>query len=247
MRPARQAGVSDSLKALTYAETFLPAAGTIWISRHTDQILVGQSTTAHEKTHSGDILDLEQRTWLPRHLRGDPGAFDALLNAYQRPIYSYLIRCGIIESARDDLFQDIFLKIHAAASSYQPSRPLKPWIFTIAANTVRNYIRAQNGPRNHRALSWDEQHADPPDPQPSAETRFDHQHQLGWLEQAIAALPLKQREVLLLITVEGLPQQEVALSLNIPLNSVKTYLRRARLSLVQAQRERVQGVSHGDL
>jgi len=179
------------------------------------------------------ILDLEQHTWLSRHLRGDPNAFEALLRAYQRPVYSYLIRCGIAESARDDLFQDIFLKIHTAAASYQAARPLKPWIFTIAANTVRNYWRSQQSrPENEQAPL-----PDPPDPQPSTETRLAHNQRLDWLEQAITTLPPKQREVLLLAAVEGLPQQEVAQCLDMPLNSVKTCLRRARLSLLQALRQ----------
>ena len=199
---------------------------------------MGHSTPAAADSHNGDILDLEQRTWLARHLRGDANAFETLLKAYQRPIYSYLIRCGIAESARDDLFQDIFLKIHAAAASYQASRPLKPWIFTITANTVRNYLRAQHSPQYKQVIALDEHVVDPPDPQPSLETRFEHNSQLSRLEQAISALPLKQREVLLLSAVEGLPQKEVALCLNIPLNSVKTYLRRARLNLVHAVRQR---------
>ena len=206
---------------------------------------MGQSTVAHKNT---PILDLEQRTWLPRHLRGDPDAFQSLLNAYQSPIYSYLIRCGIPEAAQDDLFQDIFLKIHTAAASYQPSRPLKPWIFTIAANTVRNHLRRQQEP----IQTGYEATPEPPDPQPSAETRLAQNHQLNWLEQAIAALPLKQREVLLLAAVEGLPQQEVAQCLKIPLNSVKTYLRRARLSLIDALQQhecgpRVEGDHHESL
>ncbi len=84
-----------------------------------------------------DVVDLEERTWLSRHCRGDASAFPALLEAYRRPVYGYLVRSGVAEANRDDIFQNIFLKIHAAARSYDPTRPLRPWLFTIVANTVR--------------------------------------------------------------------------------------------------------------
>ena len=70
-----------------------------------------------------DVVDLEERTWLARHRRGDAGAFPALMAAYRRPVYSYLVRGGVAEADRDDVFQAIFLKIHAAAGSYDPARP----------------------------------------------------------------------------------------------------------------------------
>ena len=61
--------------------------------------------------------------------------------AYRRPVYSYLVRSGVADADRDDVFQGIFLKIHTAAGSYDPTRPLAPWLFTIVANSVRNHFR----------------------------------------------------------------------------------------------------------
>jgi len=182
------------------------------------------------------VVDLEERTWLPRHHRGDPQAFAILLNAYQRPVYSFLLRCGVAETARDDLFQDIFFKIHKAAASYQSSQPLKPWLFTIAANTVRNYFRDQRS----LTSTLSDTEAQIPDPQASQERIVDAQHTIHWLEHMISNLPLNQRQVLLLTTIEGLRQQEVSDVLQLPVNSVKTYLRRARLSLSKALQQREQ-------
>jgi RNA polymerase sigma-70 factor (ECF subfamily) len=59
-----------------------------------------------------------------------------------------------------------------------------------------------------------------------------------WLERAIGALPLPQREVLTLAAIESLPLAEVASILGIPVNTVKTYLRRARLRLVSSYERR---------
>jgi RNA polymerase sigma-70 factor (ECF subfamily) len=181
-------------------------------------------------------VELEERSWLGRHYRGDQSAFPALLTAYRRPIYSYLVRSGVAEAERDDLFQSIFLKIHAAAKSYKPSLPLAPWLFTIAANTVRNHLRGRSKAKTELA-----------DPAPGPEQVAQARETLAWLEEALAVLPAVQREIVLSTTVLGLRQEDVAQALNMPLNTVKTHLRRARLTLAQglARRESPAG-STGD-
>ncbi len=185
-----------------------------------------------------DVVDLEQRTWLTRHCRGDASAFPALLEAYRRPVYSYLVRSGVAEADRDDIFQSIFLKIHAAAESYDPTCPLGPWLFTIVANTVRNHFRAQALPFTTVPRDDPRDPHDPPDPNPGPEQIAEARETVAWLEQALLALPLAQREVLLLVTIVGLRQQDAANSLNLPLNTVKTHLRRARLALAAGLADR---------
>lgn len=196
------------------------------------------------------VVDLEERTWLARHCRGDQSAFPALLEAFRRPIYSYLVRNGVAEADRDDLFQSIFLKIHAAAPSYDPARPLAPWLFTIAANTVRNHER--EGRLRERYLD-DERAGSPaipfasaqagalpemPDPEPGPERIATARETIAWLEKALLKLAPAQREALLLITVAGLRQQDVAQVLGQPVNTIKTNLRRARMALTVALAER---------
>ncbi len=182
-----------------------------------------------------DVVDLEERTWLTRHCRGDGSAFPALVEAYRRPVYGYLVRSGVAEADRDDIFQSIFLKIHAAAKTYDPTRPLGPWLFTIVANTVRNHFRPQVLPL---AAGPHDDPLDPPDPNPGPERIAAARETVAWLEEALLALPLVQREVLLLVTIVGLRQQDAAKSLNLPLNTVKTHLRRARLALAAGLADR---------
>ncbi len=160
------------------------------------------------------VVDLEERTWLPRHCRGDAAAFPALLEAYRRPVYTYLVRFGVAAGDRDDVFQGIFLKVHAAAGSYQPARPLAPWIFTIVANTVRNHRR--DG-RAHETETSDDAAPETADPRPGPEQVAEARETVAWLERAIAALPTAQREVLLLTASPALgsaksPRHSICLS-----------------------------------
>lgn len=202
-----------------------------------------------------EVVDLEERSWLARHCRGDARAFPALMEAYRRPVYGYLVRSGVAPSDRDDLFQTVFLKIHAGAASYDAARPLAPWIFTIAANAVRDHFRARPVPAAAFAVHFashapDDPPPDPPDPNPGPERIAEARQTVAWLEGAIQELPLAQREVLLLASVVGLPQQEIAEALNMPVNTVKTQLRRARIALSERLVEReagCEGESHDEL
>jgi RNA polymerase sigma-70 factor (ECF subfamily) len=180
-----------------------------------------------------------ERDLLLRHRDGDPEAFPHLVSRYRAPVYSYLIRCGVADADRDDLFQDIFIKIHQAARQYQADRPLHPWLFTIVANTVRTYFRR----RRIREIVFSK--TPPPEPKdsaPNGEQIAQLRQTARWLQKEIQTLPAMQRQVLVLACIESLAQKDIAEALCIPLNTVKTHLRRARVALTRklAQRNAVE-------
>ncbi len=186
---------------------------------------------------------------LVAHRDGDRDAFSHLVERYRRPVFGYLVRCGIAEADRDDLFQEVFLKIHQRADQYDTARPLHPWLFTVVANTVRTYLRKQ---KLRSYFVWEPANADVPDvpdvkdikdDAPDAEALASAQQTKAWLERAIRALPMPQREVLILATIENLPLKDIASILEMPINTVKTHVRRARLRLVESYERRTR-VSH---
>ena len=180
---------------------------------------------------------------LVAHREGDRDAFSQLVERYRRPVFGYLVRCGIAEADRDDLFQEIFLKIHQRPDRYDNARPLHPWLFTVVANTVRTYLRKQ---KLRSYIVWEPASADVPDIKddaPDAEAFASAQQTKAWLERAIHALPMPQREVLILATIENLPLKDIASILDMPINTVKTHVRRARMRLVESYERRTR-VSH---
>jgi RNA polymerase sigma-70 factor (ECF subfamily) len=199
-----------------------------------------QSAQNEVETGQVGVLDLNERNWLPRHCRGDEQAFDELLLAYRNLVYTFLYRYGIEAQIRDDLFQDIFLKIHQSAASYRPSQPLRPWVVSIVLNTVRNF-RRDRGRRQHfmthlKAVSTPNP-ANPSDShrhEPGLDEQVEQQSTVLWLEQRISSLPERQREVLVLSTLKGLRLKDIAAVMSLPENTVKTHLRRARLSLAES-------------
>ena len=177
------------------------------------------------------VVDLEERHWLAAHLRGDQQAFAKLMQAYRKPVYSLLMRQGLEPQYCDDLFQEIFIKIHRSAHQYQARRPLSPWIFTIAINTLRNHFRSQ--PQSTASAQALEAVCDE---QPGPEQVAELDETLDWLEQAVVQLPRAQAEALTLSVVKGMKLQDICQVLNIPLNTLKTHLRRARQNLLNARR-----------
>jgi len=169
---------------------------------------------------------MDERRLVQRLQRGESGAYSALLDHYKRPVYGYLCRCGVDAATRDDLFQEIFLKVQRAIHSFQTDRALRPWIFTIAANTVRSYYRKQ---RVHELVYPEEIASSSPTSQDISEAR----ETAEWIEKKMATLPFAQREVIALVCIEQMPQAEVAAALQIPLNTVKTLLRRGRCQLAK--------------
>lgn len=172
----------------------------------------------------------EIRSLLARHLKGDNQAFGEIVSMYRSEIFTYLARCGVQESCRDDLFQEIFLNVHRYASRYDPALPLAPWIFTIAVNRVRSHFRSAS--RNR--VTAHEEHSETPAADASPHEKSEAVETAAWLEGELAKIPLSEREAFILCCVQNLEQREAAKILDIPLNTVKTNVRRARLRLAKA-------------
>ena len=178
---------------------------------------------------------------LVRHREGDPAAFPLLVERYRRPVWSYLSRSGVEADSREDLFQDVFIKVHGAVGRFDAARRGHPWIFTIVANTVRNHHRKA---RVRSILRVVRPASDPPaesgpepeavDEAPDAERRTAAREAVALVTETMQSLRPVERQVVLLACVEKLAQSDVAAALDLPVNTVKTHLRRARLALGRA-------------
>lgn len=157
-----------------------------------------------------------------------PLARQAYVDLYD-PVYGFLVRCGVPESAREDLAQEVFLEVHRAAPEYEPLRPLVVWVLTITANTVRSHFRKQATQR--RLFKDSRMEAATPEPDSLALTEA--RETARWIDDAITSLPLAQRQVLVLASVEHLDHGAIGEVLEIPVGTVKTHLRRARLALAR--------------
>lgn len=178
---------------------------------------------------------LDERELLPRYAAGDRAMFEEVVRRFRVAIYGYIVRCGIHMPACDDVFQDVFFNVHRAAASYSAAFALKPWLFTIAANAVRSHFRKRSV--FTRVFSSIEL-AEPASLEPGLQLAHEGDELAGFLDAHIRQLPLKQREVVVLCCVEQLSLDETAQALAMPLETVKTNLKRGRAALSKALERR---------
>lgn len=169
---------------------------------------------------------------LAEHVKGVPGAFDELIARYAGELFGFLSRFVGNRAAADDLVQEAFLQVHMSAASFDASRSFKPWLYTIASNKARDYLRSRSR-RQEQSLdaplagsdaavaSTVAGEAPSADEQPSADERKQKVREL------IARMPEHLRAILLLGYFQQLPYAEIAEVLDIPVGTVKSRLHAA--------------------
>lgn len=129
-----------------------------------------------------------------------------------------------------DIAQESFIAAFAAIDRYDPQRSFRAWIARIALNKCRDWGR-RRAVRKIFAWPMPEKAADIGEDQALPDEIAANRQELASVSAAIAKLPVRQKEVLLLRTVEGMTQAETAVVLGISEKSVETRLYRARQTL----------------
>lgn len=172
---------------------------------------------------------------LNRHLAGDPAAFEALVRASGGAVRGLLARYGLNAEERDDVFQEVFLRVHRAAPTWRGERGVKPWLFAIAVNTARSWVSRKRPRELREAAPASERLVDPA---PLGREVAEARELAEWLVRELDLLPLEQREVVLLCGVHQLPMADAAFVLQLPTGTIKSRLRRGRLALADALERR---------
>ena len=163
---------------------------------------------------------------------GDRRAFDELVMLHKASLYRFVRR--YIGNADDayDILQDAFIAAWLDLRRFDPGRPFFPWLRTIALNKCRDRGRRNAVRRRLLALFG----AGQPQVAAEPETNDDDatEQRLHRLDQAIAALPSRYKEPLLLTVSGGLTQQQAAEQLGTSTKAVELRIRRAKKELAEA-------------
>ena len=73
--------------------------------------------------------------------QGDQTVLESLVRQYHGPIHAYLLRMGAEFHIANDLTQEVFIKVCRNIQSYNTKLAFKPWIYTIASNTYKDYLK----------------------------------------------------------------------------------------------------------
>jgi RNA polymerase sigma-70 factor (ECF subfamily) len=143
--------------------------------------------------------------------RRESPALEAFFDAYFARIYGYVKRLVGEEHLAEDLTQDVFLQLYRNFGSYDPARELRPWVFAVATNKVRDFWRSRGHREGRRSESIDDDgslfqlEGDGPGPADALEGS----EQGRQLREAVEGLPEGLRMAVHLRVFEGLSFQAI--------------------------------------
>ena len=162
-----------------------------------------------------ETIDLVERAQA-----GDVSAFAGLYQQHHRRIYALCLRMTADTGLAEDLTQDTFVQAWRNLGDYRGNARFSTWLHRIAVNAVLSLQR-----RHSPWLIWRripmEDHPEPADPTLPPDGMLD-------LENAIARLPMRARQVFVLVDIEGYSHQEAATTLDVAVGTSKAHLFRAR-------------------
>ena len=169
---------------------------------------------------------------------GDESAFDRLVGMYSAPVFAFLTRFLGPAASREDLVQEVFIRVLGARDRYKPSARFSTWLFRIVFNLCVNERERRVGREislealgesgatgEVGAIDWKDERAT----EPAEELERDDVVQA--VRSAIAALPERQRMALILARYDELSYVEIAKVLASSERAIKSLVHRARENL----------------
>jgi RNA polymerase sigma-70 factor, ECF subfamily len=157
--------------------------------------------------------------------------FAELFKANFAYLWHSLRRLGVHERDLEDLAHDVFVTVHRRLDTYDPSRPIRPWLFAFACRAASDYRRGAH----QRAVLIDDPDAIR-DESASVDSLAMAREELGLVARALDALDFDRRAIFVLCEIDGVSGPEAARTLEIPLNTAYSRLRLAREDFASALR-----------
>jgi RNA polymerase sigma-70 factor (ECF subfamily) len=177
----------------------------------------------------GSDVSADEAALVRRCLREEAEAIRSLVERFQSEVYGLCVRLLNHRHDAEDVTQEVFLRVFRSLRRWDASRPLKPWIMGIAVNRCRTWM-AQRA-RRPEVVDYLQDTAASPATDDAAEL-------LAEIQAAVAALRPEYRTVFVLFHEQGQPYEDIAATLSRPVGTIKTWLHRARLEVLERLRQR---------
>jgi RNA polymerase sigma factor (sigma-70 family) len=194
----------------------------------TDPINTGYALATGTAASAGryEEQDRQLSSLMRKAQDGDQAAYASLLREVL-PILKRVVqaRLGFLPVMdREDLVQDILMSLHAARATYDPARPFKPWLMTIAYNRMVDQARRKSR-RTANEVAVDEYPTDVADT--DAGTAADRYGDPEELRQAIKRLPKGQRSAIELLKLREMSLKEASQATGMSISALKVSVHRA--------------------
>lgn len=182
-----------------------------------------------------DYIVADDRRLVALVLEGDQSAFEYLFNRYREAIYRLFVQRIDEVNDADDLLQETFIKVYINIDRYSPDYTFGQWVYTIARNTLIDYIR-----RRSDDISIDERFLSPAATTPTPEESVIAAQRRMQFDACLTHLTPAYRQLIEMRFLEERSYEEIAEALGRPMNTVKTQIRRAKEAMCRliVERER---------
>ncbi len=166
---------------------------------------------------------------------GDEAAFRELVTRYKNSLYTFLSNFLNSRELVEDVFQETFIQLFTSRESFDPTRPLRPWLFTIAANKAKDALRKQHRtaalPIGSLVDSEEMSFGDALNVLTSYETtpyeKIEENETATRVRHIIETMPENLREILILAYFNKFSYKQMSQILSIPIGTVKSRLHAA--------------------
>lgn len=169
----------------------------------------------------------ELKQLVARILAGETGEFRTIIERYQKLVAHVVFKMVTIEADREDICQDVFVKVFEKLGSFKFESKMSTWVATIAYNTSLNHLEKKKVPLLDDLSeqgSLDRQAADCEDPASLLEAG----NLSELLNKEIMKLPAQYRTILTLYHMDEMSYREISQITKLPDGTVKSHLFRAR-------------------
>ncbi len=152
---------------------------------------------------------------------GDVFAFEVLVKRYQHKLHSFVFHMIRDEQPTQDVVQESFINLYKTIDRVDTSKKFSSYVFSIARNTTISYIRKykKEVPLEEILLSAEEE---------SLYEGLVRAEQSHTIAKALATLSAQYKEVIRLYYFEDLSYEEISKAIHVPVNTVRTHMRRAK-------------------
>lgn len=165
-------------------------------------------------------------------LAGAQPAFEQIVRRYQRPVINFIARVTGDRDGAEDLAQETFVKAFRALGTFDTTRRFSSWLLRIAHNTAVDALRRSRGSRAISIDAGGEGNGAVPEPVAPASPDLVEQQDLGRaLDAALRRVRPEYRAAIVLRYHESLSYDEIAVVMQVPAATARTYVHRARKEL----------------
>lgn len=172
---------------------------------------------------------------ITRAAGGNIEAFEEIYKMYSGFVYNVAFRVACNQEDAREVTQDVFLTVYRKLKSFRFQSSFKTWIYRIAVNMSINYVKKISKKRN-RTVEYND-NFDLGQAANLTDKKIQKEHRQNVINKLLSALNPEQRACIVLRHIEGLSYEEIAGTLKVNINTVRTRLKRAREKLLAARKE----------